>query len=168
MDWFLQVRDRFIRNLYWVLTVLGLLLLLLQFGVDEGYLTLNFGQFANELIVWLVSLGNPILIGGVFGSLLKSYQYLGIFRDAVKEVIFEKPWFDDRHLIDLWKKISNAIWKDKFPELASFLHNTILDKYSPTNKDFYYSEFEVSYCFSWKSDSNKKVLLREETSIENL
>jgi hypothetical protein len=161
-EWIKLRWNDFLRSLPWWLTIGGLFLVGLEFVIDHRFVTLNFSEAINATLNFFASLGQPILIGGVFGSLLKTYQYLGIFKDAVKEVIFEKPWFDDKHLIDLWKKISNAIYKEKFPELASFLHKTILEKYFPTDKDFYYSEFEISFNFSWK-DGNKKMLVREDT-----
>src|SRR5690606_38854038 len=66
----IALRDGAVRGLFWILLVCGLLLLAV-------------GSFANVGDAWrdfLKTTGASILASGVFAALLKSLQFMGVFR----------------------------------------------------------------------------------------
>lgn len=80
-EWIKLRWNDFLLTLPWWLTIGGLLLFGLKFIIDHSYITLNLNETINATLKFFASLGQPILIGGVFGSLLKTYQHLGVFKE---------------------------------------------------------------------------------------
>lgn len=83
-------------------------------------------------------LGTTILAGGVFASLVKSYQFMGVFREDISLAV-TKPelYLSDKHIVSVWKNLAKCIYKNKFPELNEEIISSIADKYLPVNHNHY-------------------------------
>ena len=128
-------KDGFIRGLPWILAVLGSICLLI------GYIVLDAPEekVARDLVT---ALGQATLVGGIFGAVLKSLQYAGVFRKALFDIIYEDRFLGIRgDLDDVWQRLTARIYERKFPELREELHQAIMEEYLPTQKNFYYSSY---------------------------
>jgi hypothetical protein len=100
-----------------------------EFGPDDKF---------NEL---MGSLGNTIVQGGVFAAVLKSFQYIGIFKDELAKIVYDTKFIENRKdLKDIWGRVSAALYKKKFPAISDQIQATILDSYFPIEEknNFYY------------------------------
>ncbi|WP_242920791.1 hypothetical protein [Pontibacter liquoris] len=89
--------------------------------------------------------GVAIFSSGVFAAVLKSIQFTGIFREELEKIILGTDFIKKRNdLPDLWKKVSNAVYRSKFPEISSELDDIVLKTYLPTEKQYYYKDFVVT------------------------
>lgn len=102
--------------------------------------------------------GQAILAGGVVTAVLNSMKYIGIFRDAVHEVIYSPEYLKTRKdLPELWNRMSTAIHEDKFPRLSSHLKDNIIKWYLPVQKDFFYDDYDRECFLEW-ANKEKKLL----------
>ena len=98
-----SLRDGLLRSLPWVLTVLGALFIL------AGYLFVDPTKHKTLQAV-LTGFGQAVLVGGVFGAVLKSFQFMGVFRDALFDIIFESRFLNMRKdLSELWQRVTTAM-----------------------------------------------------------
>lgn len=111
--------------------------------------------------------GTAILVGGVFGSVLRSFQFMGVFKEALSDIIFEEGFLEIRRdLVPLWRKLSTAIYKKKFPELSSQIHDAVITGYLPVTKDFYYKNYDRVCSVSWKDHDASIVEVAEEVQLD--
>lgn len=86
-----------------------------------------------------------ILSSGIFAAVLKSIQFTGLFKEEIEKVMLGTDFVKNRmDLPQLWKTISQTIYKRKFPNISEDLENIILDTYFPTNDDYYYEDYIVT------------------------
>jgi hypothetical protein len=127
--------DAFLKNISWIFITLGLLLIMLALWnkLDD-----DFAQVISKI-------GFTILTSGVFAAIMKSFQFIGIFKQEIENVILESKFIEKRNdLPDLWKKISRSIYNKKFPEISDELQEMILSSYFPTNHEYYYEDAVIS------------------------
>lgn len=127
--------DAFLRNIAWIFIIVGLLLIMFSLWdkLDE-----QFAHAVNKI-------GFTILTSGVFAAIMKSFQFIGIFKQEIENVILESKFIEKRNdLPELWKKISRSIYKKKFPEISNDLQEIILSSYFPTNHEYYYDDAVIS------------------------
>jgi hypothetical protein len=147
----------FLKNyIHWVLLILGLIALTLGFVAFPSYP--NMQSF-------LKTIGSTVLASGVFATLLKTYQYLGIFRDALREVIeYDPKYLEHRPDIEnIWRKVSKALYLKKFPDISNEIENIVLKDYFP-NQNYYHSKFIQSIKIQFVGDDNEYVELIEEST----
>ena len=88
------------------------------------------------------SLSQIVLGSGIVSVLLNSFKYMGIFKDAVHDVLFSTEHLKPRtDLPKLWSRITSTICQEKFPQLAERLHADVLAHYLPAEKNFFYSSY---------------------------
>lgn len=127
--------DAFLRNISWIFIIVGLLLIMFSL----------WNNLDNQLSDIVNKIGFTILTSGVFAAIMKSFQFIGIFKQEIENVILESKFIEKRNdLPDLWKKISRSIYKKKFPEISDELQEIILSSYFPTNHDYYYTDAVIS------------------------
>ena len=127
--------DAFLRNISWIFIIIGLLLIMFSLWkkLDE--------EFAHAVS----KIGFTVLTSGVFAAIMKSFQFIGIFKQEIENVILESKFIEKRNdLPDLWKKISRTIYKKKFPAISNDLQEMILSSYFPTNHKYYYEDAIIS------------------------
>jgi hypothetical protein len=123
-------------NMVWILIVIALLLMLVI------YLDLIKNQ---KLVNIFEKASLAILSSGIFAAVLKSIQFTGLFKEEIEKVILGTDFIKNRRdLPQLWKTISQTIYKRKFPKISENLENRILDTYFPTNHDYYYEDYIVT------------------------
>lgn len=118
----------------WIILLLG--------GLSLSYGT--FGTFRNDnWSEFYKTLGKSFLIGGIFGVLLKSMQFLGIFKDELVKIIYEPKYLANRiDLPEMWQKMSMVLFKNKFPKISDQLLNDVKEIYFPTKEISYYENNE--------------------------
>lgn len=123
------------KYLGWLFLVISLLLLWLS---EADF----FIPKANEL---MQKFAFGIFSSGVFAVVLKSIQFSGLFKEEIEKVILGTEFIKNRNdLPQLWKAISQTIYKSKFPAISDILEDRILNTYFPTQKDFYYEDYIVT------------------------
>lgn len=123
-------------NMVWILLVIALLLMLVTY--------LDF--VTNKKLEGIIENASlAILSSGIFAAVLKSIQFTGLFKEEIEKVILGTDFVKNRKdLPQLWKTISQTIYKRKFPNISEDLENLILGTYFPTNEDYYYEDYVVT------------------------
>lgn len=124
-----------------------------------GLLCLTFGTFNEsenkKLLDFLKELGKAILIGGVFAVLLKSIQFMGVFKEALISIVYEAKFLENRKdLPTIWEKVSIVLFKNKFPKISEKVLNDVKETYFPTQEVIYYENAEHELKFNLIDDSN--------------
>lgn len=92
----------------------------------------------------LYTIGSAVLSGGIFASVLKSFQFLGIFQEAMENIVFSNQrWLgslSDARLRTLWSDATQAIVTKGFPRLSASLGKEVLDEVIPKLGDYYYTK----------------------------
>jgi hypothetical protein len=120
----------------------------------------TFGTFqSNENKDLVKSIGNAILIGGIFAVLLKSIQFIGIFKEELSKLIYEPKALGNRvDLPEIWEKMSTVLFKNKFPRISDKLLKDVKEKYFPTTEVSYYENAEHEIDIK-VTDKEQKILL---------
>lgn len=121
----------FLANMAWIFIIIGLLIIMLSASdkLDDDY------AHAFDKI------GFTILTSGVFAAVMKSFQFIGIFKKEIEDVVLSSKFVEKRNdLPELWKRISECIYRQKFPEISRNLQEIILSSYFPTNHTYYYED----------------------------
>jgi len=86
------------------------------------------------------------LASGVFASILKLMQIQGVFKEELEKLIFEPKFLGIRKDIPVyWEKISQELFKNKFPSISTQILEDIKGTYLPTNQMIYYDEVDHYY-----------------------
>src|SRR5688500_2348060 len=92
------------------LIILGLVLLTIHLSYQEN--TNSHKGFTYGLLLPLIgALGKTILAGGFLAFFLKSFQFIGIFRDEISKIIFAKDFLTKTtktYKEEVWKNITNS------------------------------------------------------------
>lgn len=122
----------------------------------------------------LEKLGLSIFSSGVFAAVLKSIQFTGIFKDEIEKVMLRTDFIKNRNdLPELWRKVTDAVYKNKFPEISQDLDSTILRTYLPTSQKYYYRDFRVtinleeitdSYVVKYTQTTRRYVILADDVT----
>jgi hypothetical protein len=63
-------------------------------------------------------------------------------KSILSEIIYDSKFLEGRKdLVDVWKKVSEVLYRNKFPEISDKINEKILTVYFPTNVDYYYDHF---------------------------
>lgn len=118
------------KNIYWLFIVLSLLIFM-----SPQYIDNDWWQGVYERI------GEAVLASGVFAAVLKSFQFAGVFKDEIREIMLGTNFIKNRKDLDrLWKKTTRALYGRKFPRISRRLEKAILDSYLPVDKEYYYED----------------------------
>jgi len=156
-----KTTDTFLANIAWFFIIIGLLLIMLSL----------WDKLDTQFSHVLEKIGFTILTSGVFAAIMKSFQFIGIFKKEIEDVILNSKFMEKRNdLPELWKKVSESVYKQKFPELSESLQEIILSSYFPTNHTYYYEdatitinidEFDVDCNIKYTQTCKLKVVLAE-------
>ncbi len=128
-----------LKKISWPATLPWLLFIIGFFCITVG----TFGDFENspKFGKYFVTLGSSILASGIFALILKSIQFLGVFKEELNSVIFETKFLKNR--VDLpiyWEKVTKELVKDKFPQIHSSIMKDVKETYLPTSVVAYYDK----------------------------
>lgn len=130
------VKNYLYKNLHWLLILVALLLI--GFGYVFNGDKLQFDDI-------LRNTGYSILGSGVFASILKSIQFVGIFKDELSKVVTGDEFIENRKdLPVLWKKITQKVYNEKFPEVSDHLEDMLMKYYLPADSKHYYRDYTVT------------------------
>lgn len=134
-DRFEGVRLFVFKHMVWLLLLLSAILLLIS----------KLNWFIPEVNDFLEKLGFTVTSSGVFAAVLKSIQFTGIFKSELENVIYGNKFIKQRAQKEkLWRAVSKAIYKKRFPDISKRLNNLILEEYFPKKKNYYYDNYVVS------------------------
>lgn len=124
-----------------------------------------WGTFENQL--WKETwgtLGKTILASGVFAGILKLMQVSGVFKEELEKLMFEPKFLKNRKDIPLyWDKLSQELFKNKFPSISRKILSDIKDLYLPTKEIIYYDDPE--HFIEIKLDESGLVTVKYNTSL---
>jgi len=118
--------------------------LVLLFGL-LAFLYGTFGTFqSSEWKDFWSGLGKTMVASGVFALLLKTIQFMGVFKEELTKIIFEPRYLNNRNdLPTYWEKVTTELVKNKFPSISKKLMRDITESYLPTKHSIYYDDFDL-------------------------
>jgi hypothetical protein len=118
----------------WIVLIIGLI----------GYSLGSFIDFENKRIAeYCKGIGTTLLTSGIFAVILKSMQFMGMFKEELVKIIYEPKHLSNRSdLPSLWEKMSTVLFKNKFPKINEKILKDIKDLYFPTSQVSYYDGAE--------------------------
>jgi hypothetical protein len=151
------------------LIILGLVLLTIHLSYQEN--TNSHKGFTYGLLLPLIgALGKTILAGGFLAFFLKSFQFIGIFRDEISKIIFAKDFLTKTtktYKEEVWKNITNSLYQSSFPKISNKIANIIYDKYVPKGLEFYYENMTVIYEFEKVGDNHIAIIEKQTFTIRS-
>ena len=93
---------------------------------------------------FLKAVGGFILAGGVFAYILKSLQFLGVYTEALKDIVYFNEDFLSKQgdLRAIHENVVKAVIGGRFPELKSKISEAVLDEFLISVGDCYYDSLE--------------------------
>lgn len=142
----------------WIMLIVGLISLL--YGIFNKTADENFLAFARDS-------GKAILTGGVFAVLLKSMQFMGVFKEAILSIIYEPQYLENRKdLPSMWEKLSMVLFKNKFPKISDKLLHDVKEMYFPTKEVIYYENAEHELKFKILDKDNSLISVTATTNLD--
>ncbi|MEJ0057074.1 MAG: hypothetical protein WDN75_16310 [Bacteroidota bacterium] len=132
-------------KLPWIFIILGVTALLIGYDKQGDQ---SATESLNNLPQALKTIGTTILGAGIFTAILKSFQFTGIFKKAVAQVIYSSEYLakqDRNYLEDTWKQVSQALFTSKFPKIKDDIESAVINTYLPRDHNYYYQSFSVTY-----------------------
>lgn len=120
-----------------------------------GCVLFTYGSFhtfdSSNLKEFISGLGKTILASGIFALLLKTIQFMGVFKEELSKVVYDTRFLKNRKdLPEVWEGVSKVVFKNKFPSISNRLLKDITEVYFPTGHGSYYDELEhfISYKYT--------------------
>jgi hypothetical protein len=141
-------------NLPWIFIVAGLLMLYCGHYIEHirSPQTQVEESVRENIVLSLLSgtqaAGAAILGAGIFAAVLKSFQFTGVFQEALAKVIYSPECLqqqDRGKLEDTWRLVSKALYTRKFPGINKKIEDVILTTFFPIGQSYYYQEFRLFY-----------------------
>ncbi len=124
------VKTHFTIVLPWILLIVGLISLTIGSFVEFD--NPSWGKYFS-------SIGSSILASGIFALILKTIQFMGVFKEELNSIIFETKFLKNRaDLPQYWEKVTKELVKDKFPHIHSAIMKDVKEAYLPTSLIHYY------------------------------
>lgn len=123
--------------------ILSIPFLALFIGLS-GIAYTSFGTFQSQgwKDFWS-GLSKTILAGGIFALLLKTYQFMGIFKEELKKVVYDAKFLANRKdLEQVWTDVSKVLFNNKFPKISEEITSNISHLYLPTHHVLYYDNYK--------------------------
>lgn len=154
-----------------VLLTLGTILSILAWALDNQ----DSRPVSETLISAAGNLGHTILAAGFFATFLKTFQFIGVFKDEIKGLVDDNSFRDQIHQLiftketlrhasqetkrKIWSNLTHNLYDTSMPDdCDSLLTNKILHSYLPDQIDFIQRDFRVKYEVSYR---NGDVVYRE-------
>jgi len=114
-----------------------------------------------------ISFGQAIVAGGVGAVLLNTWQYLGLFKTELEKIIYSDEFMSTKNdLPSILGKVTKAICTKNFPKLSDSLHDTIVNKYIPIDKNFHYEDYHYSASVDWAVPEKFIISSTEQTKVK--
>lgn len=123
-----------------------------------GYTSFDNQKWIREL---LKTVGTTIISSGVFAAIVKSSQFLDIFKGELRDIIFcDENLSNRKDINDIWNKVSKHLYKEKFPEISDKLSNT-LKGYFPLDTEYYYEDYRKTIDISFHPEDSQYMIFEE-------
>lgn len=140
----------------WIFFFLGLGLYAL------GYFVSDPDKIWKEIFI---KFGDVLVIGVLLGYLTNVAQYLGVFKEELQDVIYGKEFLAKRNdLQHVWRGVSKAMFKHKFPKIHSGLLDTI-EGYFPNDAVSYFHNYDIDIVIDWVDRSTGMIKVTEDISF---
>jgi len=132
-----------------------------------GIYSIFFAPIENNWSKLSSLIASSFLAGGVFAVILKSMQFMGIFKDELVKVIYEPKFLQNRHdLVELWEKISKVLFQEKFSNISKKVLKDVNEIYLPTKEVSYYENAEHNMEFKIIDKANKIIEIIDTTTLD--
>jgi hypothetical protein len=166
IDYIVNIFRKYI-NPHWASVVgmilLGLILTIIFLLVEPQMPAANV---KGKLIIQLMGLlGKTILAGGFLAFFLKSFQFIGIFRDEISKVIFGQDFLTKttkEYKRQVWGNMTSSLYESSFSDIKDRIGNIIADKYIPKGLEFYHEDMTIIYEFA-EVDASHLALIEKQT-----
>lgn len=126
-------------------------------------------KFEDQYPIWhelLSKLGDILLISSLLSFLTNTAEYLGVFKKALEEIIYDYKFLKNRNDIeDVWKNVSKILFKSKFPQISDALLKTVQKNYITDKEVSYYSNYRNLYEIKIDEDDNECFIIQNEVSF---
>jgi len=128
----------------------------------------KLGTFKTTQLSFIYSdMGKVLLTGGIFGVLLKSMQFMGVFKEEIIKVIYEPKFLANRNdLAEMWEKMSTVLFNNKFPNISEQLLKDVRETYFPTKEIIYYGSTEHQIEIRIADRANQIVKITETATLD--
>lgn len=117
-----------------------IVLLLGLFAFSYG--TLSDFENVNVKLFWS-GIGKTLIASGIFALLLKTIQFMGVFKEELSKVVYDAKFLANRKdLEEVWGNVSKVLFKNKFPKISKEIINDIGHLYFPTDHVLYYDDYK--------------------------
>lgn len=130
--------------------VVGVVILLSLVSIGIGHLIsgkpLAWGVDGINEGVWLIEGGKIALGAGVFAVIIKSRQFLGIFKEQIYSVVFAPENYKTRkELAGQWLLFSGHMLKDILPEKYAGATKRILKQFFNEELEYHFEDYVTTY-----------------------
>lgn len=150
----LYTRKSFNLGLSWLIPIIGII----------GYILAYSNSFGEnkDLKEIVIKVSDVFVIGGFVGFLSNSSQFFGIFSKELESIIFSDRFLESRKDISLiWRKVSKALFNQKFPDISEDLFSIIQDYYICKEEYSYYDNYRIITDIEWCDDLKKFVIVKD-------
>lgn len=142
-----------------ILMISGTLLMLGYFFIDR---TTHPSWFQ-----FTTSLGSAIVVGGSFSAVLKSLQFSKYFESALSEIVYAERFVGTRRdLQEIWRRITNHVNNQRFPEISGDFNKIIEEDFFPARRDYYIGSIKKTCVIQWSDKLNRMITVSETVDIE--
>jgi hypothetical protein len=175
LEYFQRLYSRYV-NPHWArvisLIFTGVILIIIyEFNVQDIHVSIGLNQqpargFIEKILLPSCQVfGTAILAGGFLAFFLKSFQFIGLFRDEISKVVFGQEFLTrttTEYKEEVWKNITTSLCQSSFSDINDKISNIIYDKYIPKGLEFYHEGMTVIYEFE-KVDENHIAIIEKQT-----
>jgi hypothetical protein len=136
MDWLKNMFKKHVLMAFIPVFALLIGLSLFIYGTFGSFESLQWKEF------W-AGLGKTLFASGIFALLLKTFQFMGVFKDELSKVVYDPKFLAKRRdLPEIWEGVSKELFKNKFTGISKRLLKDVTEVYFPTDHSTYYDDLE--------------------------
>ncbi len=156
----------FIKKIFHFKSSLPILFLIVGGGLLIWCVFFPFEASSPKWYQFGLKLGEILLVSSLLSFLTSTVEYLGVFRDALTDVIYDNKFLKNRKdLEEIWLKVSKALFKSKFPNINNALLGTIKKNYLPEDEVCYYSDYRNISEIKYDSNDKAYIIVSNEISF---
>lgn len=122
------------------------------------------GQDTNKLV--LISIGTAILSGRVITAIIFIGQFAGVFKEAVREVMYEKEFLRHRQdLTSIWRNVTDAVFTRRFEEVSDKMIDHV-ERTFDRSADYYQENFEKELRIFWHDRAKGILRIQDRTRAD--
>lgn len=142
------------------------ILLIIGFSLFLICIFFPFNTTYPKLFLVCSKLADILLISGILSFLTSTLEYIGVFKNALKEVVYEAKFLENRKDIDkIWEEVSKVLFKATFPKLHHCLFDVIRKTYFPKDGVTYYENVLESTEIRYDLNNPNYIIVTEELSL---